>query len=105
MAADAGTAVRVLRVDGGAAANDFLCQFQADIMNVPVARPAVIETTAMGAAYLAGLGVGLWPSPDVVRERAAVERTFAPAMSAVTRGERYAGWRRAVELSRGWTNG
>jgi glycerol kinase len=105
MAADAGTAVRVLRVDGGAVANDFLCQFQADIMNVPVARPAVIETTAMGAAYLAGLGVGLWSSPDVVRERAAVDRTFTPDMDPATRGERYAGWRRAVERAKGWTNG
>jgi glycerol kinase len=105
MAADAGTPVRILRVDGGAVANDFLCQFQADIMNTPVARPAVIETTAMGAAYLAGLGVGLWASPDVVRERATIERTFTPAMDENTRAGLYAGWQRAVERARHWTSG
>ncbi|MGH6692758.1 MAG: glycerol kinase GlpK, partial [Gammaproteobacteria bacterium] len=76
MAADAGAAVRALRVDGGAVANDFLCQFQADIMDVPVQRPRVIETTALGAAGLAGLGAGVWRSLDQFAERAAVERTF-----------------------------
>src|SRR5437773_9364288 len=70
MAADAGIAVRELRVDGGAAANDFLCQFQADIMNVTVLRPSVIETTSLGAAYLAGLGAGLWRSLDDLSRRA-----------------------------------
>jgi glycerol kinase len=104
MAADAGTPVRVLRVDGGAVANEFLCQFQADIMDLPVARPAVIETTAMGAAYLAGLGVGLWASPDVVRARAMIERTFTPVMDARARSARYAGWQRAVERAKHWTN-
>jgi len=104
MAADAGTAVHQLRVDGGAAANDFLCQFQADVMNVPVARPAVIETTAMGAAYLAGLGVGVWSSPDVVRAQATIERTFVPAMTSATRAQAWAGWQRAVERARGWAN-
>jgi glycerol kinase len=104
MAADAGTAVRQLRVDGGAAANDFLCQFQADVMDVAVARPAVIETTAMGAAYLAGLGVGLWPSPDVVRAQATIERTFVPAMAPDTRAAAWAGWQRAVERAKDWTS-
>jgi glycerol kinase len=103
MAADAGTAVHQLRVDGGAAANDFLCQFQADVMNVAVARPAVIETTAMGAAYLAGLGVGLWSSPDVVRAQATIERTFVPAMAPETRAAAWAGWQRAVERAKDWT--
>ncbi len=102
MTADAGTPVRLLRVDGGAAANDFLCQFQADVLDVPVARPRVIETTAMGAAYLAGLGVGLWSSPEVLRAQATVERTFVPAMAASTRADAYAGWHRAVERARGW---
>lgn len=102
MVADAGIAVRELRVDGGAVANDVLCQFQADILNLPVRRPAVIETTALGAAGLAGLGVGLWRSLEVVAERAAIERTFTPAMDEATRAERYAGWRRAVERARGW---
>ena len=104
MAGEAGSRVRQLRVDGGAAANDFLCQFQADIMDVPVARPAVIETTAMGAAYLAGLGVGLWASPDVVRAHASIERTFTPNLDEATRAARYADWQRAVERAKRWTN-
>jgi glycerol kinase len=92
----------VLRVDGGAAANDFLCQFQADILDVPVERPRVIETTALGAAGLAGLGAGVWRSLEAVAERAAVERTFTPAMDAHARNARYDGWRRAVERAKGW---
>jgi glycerol kinase len=103
MAADAGLAVPALRVDGGAAANDFLCQFQADILGLPVVRPAVIETTALGAAYLAGLGSGLWPSLAALRgRRAPVERTFEPAMDETTRRRHHEGWRRAVERARGW---
>ena len=102
MAADAGGPVRALRVDGGAAANDFLCQFQADVLNVPVQRPRVIETTALGAAGLAGLGAGVWRSLEAVAERAAVERTFTPAMDPRVRDECYEGWRRAVERARGW---
>ncbi|HEV8642857.1 MAG TPA: glycerol kinase GlpK [Methylomirabilota bacterium] len=102
MAADAAIAVRQLRVDGGAVANDFLCQFQADIMNLPVLRPAVIETTALGAAYLAGLGAGMWRALDVVAERVAIERTFVPAMDEATRAKRYGGWCRAVERAKGW---
>jgi glycerol kinase len=102
MAADAGIAVRALRVDGGAAANAFLCQFQADIMDVAVLRPSVIETTGLGAAYLAGLGAGLWRSLADVGRRSAIERTFTPTMDAATRAARCAGWRRAVERARGW---
>ncbi len=102
MAADGGIAVRELRVDGGASANDFLCQFQADIMNVTVLRPSVIETTSLGAAYLAGLGAGLWRSLDDLGRRWAIERTFTPALDAVSRAARCQGWRRAVERARGW---
>jgi glycerol kinase len=102
MATDAGVAVDALRVDGGATANDFLCQFQADVMGAPVLRPAVIETTALGAAYLAGLGVGLWPSLDALAGRWTVERTFTPAMSAGQRDALYGGWRRAVERAQRW---
>lgn len=102
MAADASIAVRELRVDGGAAANDFLCQFQADVTDVPVLRPAVIETTALGAAYLAGLGAGVWRTLEGVAARASIERTFTPAMDAATRARRYDGWRRAVERAKGW---
>ena len=102
MAADAGGAIRALRVDGGAAANDFLCQFQADVMNVPVERPLTIETTALGAAGLAGLAAGVWRSLDELAARAAIERTFVPAMDARVGEERYGHWRRAVERARGW---
>ena len=102
MGADAGLAPPVLKVDGGAAANDFLCQFQADVLAVAVARPSVIETTALGAAYLAGLGAGMWKSLDALAARHALDRTFTPAMPAATRARLYDGWRRAVERSRGW---
>jgi glycerol kinase len=103
MAADAKASLGEVKVDGGATANDFLCQFQADVLDATVARPAVIETTALGAAYLAGLGSGLWRSLDAVAERHAVERHFTPSMDAMARAEGYAGWRRAVERARGWS--
>jgi glycerol kinase len=102
MARDAGVAVDALRVDGGATANDFLCQFQADVVGVPVLRPAVIETTALGAAYLAGLGVGLWSSLDALARQWSVQRTFTPSMDAGTRDALYGGWRRAVERAQRW---
>jgi glycerol kinase len=102
MAADAGAALRSLRVDGGAAANDFLCRFQADILDVTVERPAVIETTALGAGYLAGLGVGLWTSLDALAAQRAIDRTFTPGMTDADRQRHYAGWRRAVARARGW---
>jgi len=102
MAADAKATPRDLRVDGGAVANDFLCQFQADALDAAVLRPAVIETTSLGAAYLAGLGSGLWRSVAAVAERHAIERHFTPAPDAAARTEGYAGWRRAVERARGW---
>ena len=104
MASDAGVAVDALRVDGGATANDFLCQFQADVMGANVLRPAVIETTALGAAYLAGLGVGLWPSLNALAGHWTVERTFTPTMQTDRRDALYDGWRRAVERARGWAN-
>jgi len=104
MAADAGHAVRALRVDGGAVANDFLCQFQADLLGVPVERPRVIETTALGAAALAGVGAGLWRSLGAVAQRATVERTFTPAMDQRDRDLKYEGWRRAVERAKGWAS-
>ena len=103
MAADAKASLGEVKVDGGATANDFLCQFQADVLDATVARPAVIETTALGAAYLAGLGSGLWRSLDAVAERHAIDRHFTPSMDAPARAEGYAGWRRAVERARGWS--
>src|SRR5882762_1583245 len=102
MRADAGVPLRALRVDGGAAANDFLCQFQADVMGVEVLRPSVIDTTSLGAAYLAGLGAGIWGSLAEVAHRWEIERRFVPAMDESRRAALYAGWRRAVGQTRGW---
>ena len=102
MAADAKVPLRALKVDGGAVANDFLCQFQADVLDAAVTRPRVIETTALGAAFLAGLGAGLWRSLDAVAARQTVDRTFTPTMDPATRALRYEGWRRAVDRSRRW---
>ncbi|PYM20750.1 MAG: glycerol kinase [Candidatus Rokuibacteriota bacterium] len=102
MTADAGVTLRGLRVDGLGAGNDFLCQFQADILDVPVLRPSVIDTTALGAAYLAGLGAGLWTSLDAVAARCTIARTFTPSMDEASRTARYRAWQRAVERARGW---
>ena len=102
MLADAGVPLQAIRVDGAAAANDFLCQFQADIMRVDVLRPKVIKTTSLGAAYLAGLGAGIWPSVAEVARRCEIDRRFVPAMEESRRAALYASWRRAVERARGW---
>jgi glycerol kinase len=101
MKRESGVPLSTLRVDGGAAANDFLCQFQADVLGVEVLRPSVTETTGLGAAYLAGVGAGLWKSRDL-GGRWRLERRFTPAMSPAAREAGYAGWRRAVERARGW---
>lgn len=102
MHADSGLTLSALRVDGGAVRNDFLMQFQADILGVPVQRPAVTETTALGAAYLAGLATGFWESQEQIAQQWAVEREFQPRMSADERDRLYAGWRRAVDRARAW---
>jgi glycerol kinase len=102
MAADAPVPLSELRVDGGAAANDFLCQFQADVLDADVVRPSVIETTGLGAAYLAGLGAGLWRSLDTVAAQVRVERRFTPAMAPEVREASRVEWRRAVERARAW---
>ena len=91
-----------LRVDGGASANDLLLQFQADLLGVPVVRPQVTETTALGAAYLAGLGTGFWSSPTAVAANWRAERRFEPQMSRDEASIRLARWAQAVERSRGW---
>lgn len=96
MAADAGITVSTLRVDGGMAASDWTMQFIADILPISVERPASIETTAWGAAYVAGLARGLYPAPETMVARWQPERQFAPEMPPAERQERYAGWRRAV---------
>jgi glycerol kinase len=102
MAEDSGIRLRALKVDGGAVANNFLMQFQADILDVPVERPVVTETTALGAAFLAGLAVGFWRDPSELAAARAVERTFRPAMAAAERERKYLGWQRAVERSTRW---
>ena len=100
MASEAGRPLQGLRVDGGAAANDFLMQFQADLLGVPVDRPKVIETTALGAALLAGQGVGLWKSAKQLRAARQREKLFRPRMKPEMREELYQGWRRAVAAVR-----
>ena len=102
MAADAGSNLRALRVDGGAAANDLLLQLQAELLGVAVERPVVAETTALGAAYLAGLAIGYWSGLDDVAANWALDRRFEPSMSDDQRGSMLAGWHRAVERSRAW---
>ena len=91
-----------LKVDGGAAANAMLLQFQADLLNVSVRRPVVAETTALGAAYLAGLAVGYWQGLDDVRNNWALDREFSPSMDAARREKLYAGWKKAVSRSLDW---
>jgi glycerol kinase len=96
MAGDAGARLSTLRVDGGAAANDFLMQFQADVLGVPVDRPRVVETTAMGAAFLAGLAVGFWKSQAELERARRFDRRFEPKMKAEVREALYRGWQEAV---------
>jgi len=100
--ADAGLTLAELRVDGGATANDLLMQFQADILATPVVRPVVRETTALGAAYLAGLAVGYWASREEIAQNWAADRRFLPRMEPTRREELFAGWRRAVARAAGW---
>lgn len=102
MARDSGRELEALRVDGGAARNDLLMQFQADVLGKPVQRPIVNETTALGAAYLAGLAAGVWSSPDQVAAGWQLEREYLPSMSSDERGSLLHSWRRAVERSRAW---
>ena len=102
MRADSGISLSSLKVDGGASANDFLMQTQADIINTPVNRPVCVETTAMGAAYLAGLAVGYWKDKDDVRRNWSIDRTFMPAIDDTERGKRIRGWEKAVRYAYGW---
>jgi len=102
MVADSGIRLQALRADGGAAANDLLMQLQADVLGVAVQRPAVTETTALGAAYLAGLAVDYWSGLDEIAAQWRVDAEFGPGMGEQQRERLYAGWRRAVERSRGW---
>ena len=102
MAADAKIPLKELRVDGGAATNNMLMQFQADMLGVPVVRPAITETTALGAAYLAGIGVGFWKSADEVSGQWKVDRTFEPAMARKDASALRERWTEALSRSKGW---
>ncbi|WP_337845882.1 glycerol kinase GlpK [Thermus sp.] len=105
MEEEAGLPLSVLKVDGGMVKNELLMQFQADILGVPVVRPVVTETTALGAAYAAGLAVGYWRDLEELKANWQAERTFTPRMPAEERTRLYAGWKRAVERSLGWARG
>jgi glycerol kinase len=102
MEKDAGMELKVLKVDGGASINNDLMQFQADLLDATVRRPVVSETTALGAAYLAGLAVGYWNDLDDVARNWALDREFTPRMDLMDRQRRCRGWRRAVERSLNW---
>ncbi len=103
MQQDSGVAIKELRVDGGMVANELLMQFQADIVDAPVVSPKVTETTALGAAYAAGLAAGYWPDTAALRENWQVARRWEPAMPSQQRAELYASWQKAVSRSFGWT--
>jgi glycerol kinase len=102
MIADSGVQLKELRVDGGMVPNNFLMQFQADILNVPVERPKVAETTALGAAYLAGLAVGYWKDTSDVTRNWALDRKYTPSMDDATRDKLYRGWKKAVQRALKW---
>ena len=103
MKRDSAISLEALRVDGGGAANNLLCQFQADILGAPVERPSVAETTALGAAYLAGLATGFWSDKEEIACNHRIDKRFLPTMVDTERDRSYKGWIRAVERSRNWT--
>ncbi len=104
MQEDSGIRLKALKVDGGACENNFLMQFQSDILNVDVQRPREIETTALGAAFLAGLAVGYWKDKEDIALHWAVSKTFKPSMEKEKRKELLNGWHGAVKRSMGWAN-
>jgi glycerol kinase len=103
MQADSGIEIKELRVDGGAAANDLLMQFQSDLLRVPVIRPKTLETTALGAAYLAGLAVGYWENQEAVNKQWQKEQTFTPQMAADEVEQLRSGWDRALKAAISWS--
>ena len=102
MKADSGIELTELRVDGGASISNIMMQIQANMINTPVNRPKCVETTALGAAYLAGLAIGFWSGIDEIEKIREVSKVFAPEMDKEERDRLYGGWKRAVERSRGW---
>ena len=105
MQADANIEVKELRVDGGATANNLLMQFQSDVLNTKVIRPEITETTALGAAYLAGLAVGYWNDMNEISGQWQVERTFEPKMQTSQKNELIKGWERAIKAAQFWSEG
>jgi glycerol kinase len=105
MAAESSVGLAKLNVDGGMTASGLLMQFQADVLDVPVVRPTVAETTCLGAAYAAGLAVGFWPDLDTLRAKWVADATWTPAMPAAERDRAYALWHKAVDRSLGWLDG
>ena len=101
MEQDSGLDLKTLKVDGGAAANDFLMQFQADILGAEVERPQVIESTAQGSAYMAGIYIGLWKKEDIIKNRI-IDKIFKPQLDQVDRQHLYSGWQKAVKRTMGW---
>jgi glycerol kinase len=104
MEADAGLKIKELRVDGGATANNLLMQFQADLLNCKVIRPRIVETTALGAAYLAGLAVGYWNNVEEIQKQWQTERDFIPVKDAAVVQEAMDGWKRAVAATQSWSS-
>jgi glycerol kinase len=102
MEADSGVSLKALKVDGGMVHNELLMQFQADILGVPVVRPKVAETTALGAAYAAGLATGVWATLEDLRQNWGVDRAWQPSMDPSQRAELYSNWKRTVTRSFGW---
>ena len=104
MEADSGIQIKELRVDGGATVNNQLMQFQSDILNCKVVRPKITETTALGAAYLAGLAVSYWKNIDDIQEQWQVDKSFSPNMEETKRRDLIRGWQRAVKASIAWAD-
>ena len=104
MEADAGISITELRVDGGATVNDSLMQFQSDLLNCKVVRPTITETTALGAAYLAGLAVGYWKNLEEIQQQWLADKTFSPQMDSTKTDQLLKGWQRAVKASISWAD-
>jgi glycerol kinase len=104
MEADAGISIAQLRVDGGATINNSLMQFQSDILNTKVVRPKITETTALGAAYLAGLAVGYWKNIEEIQKQWQIDKEFSPSMDDKKRNDLINGWQRAVKATIAWAD-
>ncbi len=102
MNADAGLSIKEIRVDGGATANDLLMQFQSDVLDCTVIRPKITETTALGAAYLAGLAIGFWKDTDEIENYWQAEKKFVPAMKKEERNKEIYQWEKAVRAAQAW---